>query len=147
MITLPRHVGVLVAVTLLLACSAESDRSRPSSVRGPGRGPIPSKEFGRGPCADDPRIGRVGFPGTPPVLVKRVEPITEQIAPGVRGVVIIEIIIGPDGVPCSVAVLRSLRRDADEAAVNALKQWRFIPAKLNGQGWPVVYNVTVAIER
>lgn len=148
MLNLPRAFVVLV-VGLLFACSPGRGKSdqHAGALHSPPRPLASSEQFERSPCADDPRIGRVGFSGTPPVLLKRVEPSRERIAPGVRGIVILEIIIDPQGVPCSVAVLRSLRSDADEAAVNAVKQWRFIPAKLNGEGWPVAYNVTVAVEQ
>lgn len=147
MLHLPR-VFVVIVVGLFFACSPGRGKidEHASAVQSP-LPSLSSKQLGRGRCADDPRIGRVGFPGTPPVLVKRVEPSTERIGPDVHGVVILEIIIDPQGVPCSVAVLRSLRRDADEAAVNAVKQWRFTPAKLNGEGWPVAYNVTIELEK
>jgi TonB family protein len=147
MLYLPR-VFVVIVVGLLFACSrggGETDKH--TSVA---RSPLPSlasEQLGRGPCADDPRIGRVGFAGTPPVLLKRVEPSTGRIRTGVHGVVILEIINDPQGVPCSDEVLRSLRPDADEAAVNAVKQWRFTPAKLNGDAWPVAANVTIALEK
>jgi TonB family protein len=77
--------------------------------------------------------------------VKRVEPSVERLSPPVQGLVILEVIIDADGQPCSVTVLRSMRGDPDEAAANAVKQWRFIPAKLNGKSWPVAYNVTVDV--
>lgn len=139
-----RVVLLAVAAGLLFVCSPERETAGKPAAPVPLRQAV-SPSFGRGPCAEDPRIGRVGFRGTPPVLVRRVEPSMERVAPGLRGIVIVEVIIDEEGKPCSVAILRSLRRDADEAVVNAVRQWRFVPAKLNGKGWPVAYNVAVAV--
>jgi TonB family protein len=80
-------------------------------------------------------------------LIKRVPPDIKAVSPGTRGVVILEIIIDRQGVPCSVIVLRSLRPDADAAAIAAAKEWRFVPARWKGQPWPVAWNVTVSFNQ
>ena len=140
MLDLAQAIGLCLVMSLVACSPREHKGDHPKVAQ-------QSEEFGRGPCADDPRIGRVGFPGTHPVLIERVEPSIENVSSGVSGVVIIQIIIDSAGVPCSVAVLRSLRSDADRAAVEAVKQWRFIPARLDGEGWPVAYNVAIEIKR
>jgi len=60
----------------------------------------------------------------------------------VEGVVILEAVIDADGSVTSVKVLRSIPL-LDDAAVKAVRAWRFTPARLNGQAVPVVMTVTV----
>jgi hypothetical protein len=38
-----------------------------------------------------------------------------------------------------------LGSDVDAAVVNAVKEWRFIPAQLEGEAQQVTYNVTVTV--
>ena len=66
----------------------------------------------------------------------------------VQGVVILEAVIDSNGRVESARVLRSIPL-LDEAALAAVRQWRFEPARLNGQPVPVVMTVTVnfALER
>jgi protein TonB len=42
----------------------------------------------------------------------------------------------------SVQVLRSIPL-LDQAAVDAVRQWRYRPARLNGQPLPVVVTITI----
>jgi protein TonB len=60
----------------------------------------------------------------------------------VEGVVILEAVIDAHGIVESVRVLRSIQL-LDQAAVGAVRQWRFTPALLNGEPVPVVMTVTV----
>jgi protein TonB len=60
----------------------------------------------------------------------------------VQGVVIIEATIGTDGAVQSARVLRSVPL-LDEAALAAVRQWRYSPTLLNGRPVPVVMTVTV----
>jgi protein TonB len=79
-----------------------------------------------------------------PVKIVNVDPIYPSIAQTVRvkGVVILEAIIDEHGNVKSVSVLRSIQL-LDQAAVDAVRQWRFTPARLNGEPVPVVMTVTV----
>ena len=61
----------------------------------------------------------------------------------VEGVVILEAVIAEDGSVQDVRVLRS-KPLLDDAAVEAVRQWRFTPTLLNGQVVPVVMTVTVS---
>jgi protein TonB len=56
--------------------------------------------------------------------------------------VILEAIIDEGGAVKSVNVLRSIPL-LDAAALEAVRQWRFTPARLNGEAVPVVMTVTV----
>jgi protein TonB len=60
----------------------------------------------------------------------------------VQGVVILEVVIDDDGDVASARVLRSVTL-LDQAAVEAVRRWRFSPARLNGEAIPVVMTVTV----
>ena len=78
------------------------------------------------------------------VNVNPVYPGTARSAQ-VTGVVILEAVIDARGRVESVRVLRSIPL-LDQAAVDAVKQWSFTPALLNGVPVPVVMTVTVNFE-
>ena len=79
-----------------------------------------------------------------PVKTIDVAPVYPVIARSahVQGVVILEAVLNAQGGVDSVRVLRSIPL-LDQAAVDAVQQWRFTPALLNGQPVPVVMTVTV----
>jgi len=87
---------------------------------------------------------RIGGNIQAPSLIKRVEPTYPEIAlvAKVTGLVILEASIGTDGTVESVRVLRSVKF-LDEAAVDAVKQWRYQPLVLNGVATPFVLSVTL----
>ena len=55
-----------------------------------------------------------------------------------------EIVIRRDGSVGDVTILRGLGAGLDQRAVNAVKQWRFSPARRKGE--PVDVIVEVAVE-
>ena len=59
-----------------------------------------------------------------------------------EGVVILEAVIDARGNVTTVKVLRSIQL-LDQAAVDAVRQWRFTPTLLNGEPVPIVLTVTV----
>jgi len=64
---------------------------------------------------------------------------------GVQGKVLLSVVVKADGTPLSVDVSRSSGSSTlDVAALDAVKQWRFVPAKRSGQ--PVQANVIVPVE-
>jgi protein TonB len=63
-------------------------------------------------------------------------------AAGARGVVIIEATIDARGDVVATKVLRSVPL-LDEAAVEAVRQWKYTPARLNGEPVAVLMTVTV----
>ena len=60
----------------------------------------------------------------------------------VQGVVILEAVIDANGNVTSVRVLRSIPL-LDQPAIDAVRQWRYTPALLNGSAVPVIVTVTV----
>jgi TonB family protein len=53
------------------------------------------------------------------------------------------VIVGPDGRPHEMRVSRSLGFGLDEKALEAVKQWRFEPAKKDGRPVAVQINIEV----
>ena len=61
----------------------------------------------------------------------------------VDGIVILDVIIDETGNVTSTHVLKSVTL-LDQAAIDAVRLWKFTPARLNGQAIPIVMTVTVA---
>ena len=82
-----------------------------------------------------------------PSKTHHVRPVYPAIALNAKisGIVIIEATIGRDGTVIETKVLRSVPL-LDQAALDAVRQWRFTPTLLNGVPVPVVMTVTVNFE-
>lgn len=80
-----------------------------------------------------------------PVLRKRVDPqySREAAKAGIEGVVVLRAIIDKEGKVRDVTVLVSLPLGLDRAAVTAVKQWIFEPARLEGEPVEVPYTISV----
>jgi TonB family protein len=87
---------------------------------------------------------RVGSGISSPLKTRDVRPVYPAAAllAGVTGVVIIEAGIDETGSVTSARVLRSIPL-LDQAALDAVRQWRFTPTLLNGQAVPIVMTLTV----
>jgi len=88
---------------------------------------------------------RVGGDVRAPVVIETVEPsYTEEARKArIRGIVIVEAVIGSDGVVKKAHVLKPLPFGLDQAAIDAVKQWKFKPGMLDGKPVDVVFNLTV----
>jgi TonB family protein len=78
-------------------------------------------------------VTRVGPGVIPPRIVRRIEPRHPIGAKERSGTVLLDAVIEDDGIPRVVRVVRSLSWDMDEAAIEALEQWRFSPAERDGE--------------
>ncbi len=87
---------------------------------------------------------RVGTGVVPPKKTRDVRPVYPPIAVASRtqGMVILEAVIAEDGRVRDVRVLKSVQL-LDQAAIDAVRQWRFTPTLLSGEPVPVVMTVTV----
>jgi protein TonB len=87
---------------------------------------------------------RVGGEIEPPKKLKDVRPQYPSTARAARveGMVVLEAVIDSRGVVTNVRVVKSIPL-LDEAAVEAVKQWRYQATMLNGQAVPVVMTVTL----
>ena len=87
---------------------------------------------------------RVGGNVKPPVKVRDARPNypSAALAANVEGAVVLDLHIGVDGSVLDASVLRSIPL-LDDAAIEAVRQWRYAPTLLNGA--PVEVMVTVTI--
>jgi len=86
-----------------------------------------------------------GSEGVPaPKRTKHVQPVypPEALAQGIRGIVILEIVLDKQGKVESTTVIRSVP-GLDESAIAAARQWEYTPTKVDGK--PVRVRVTVPV--
>lgn len=83
-----------------------------------------------------------------PALVERTEPRypTEDRRLGLSGSVILSVVIGEDGRVRDAKVVRSVSPRMDQAALEAVRRWKYRPAMLDGEPVPVYGVITVRFE-
>jgi TonB family protein len=108
---------------------------------GTGRGLGPG--FGAGTGGG---VFRVGGGVSPPKAIYQPDPEYSEEARKAKyqGVVVLAMVIGPDGRPRDIRVQRSLGLGLDEKAMEAVRTWRFEPAKKDGQAVAVAVNIEVS---
>jgi TonB family protein len=130
-------------VQFLFASAADpvATQNPPPPVPVPPSSALPPPQIEDWPAASGiPRANRVSQPPKQINKVPPVYPLAAQLE-RVRGVVIMEAIVGADGKVRDVRVIRSVPF-LDEAAVAAVMQWEYTPAEINGQPTPVVMTIT-----
>lgn len=107
--------------------------------------PPPPPGFGE---VDGQATQRVGGDIKPPTKIQHVNPVypPEALEAGVAGLVILEAVIDTQGNVRQARVLRSITM-LDEAALAAVREWRFTPTLLHGAPVPVMMTVTVNFVR
>jgi protein TonB len=80
-------------------------------------------------------VFRIGGEVSAPILVSKVEPAYTEEARKAKysGTVLLSIVIGADGLPRNVHVIRPLGHGLDEKAIEAVMKWRFRPGMKGGQ--------------
>jgi protein TonB len=110
-------------------------------------GDLPSIVEGTPPPPSPKPTGPVRPGGNiqPPRKIRHVAPIypTLALAARVEGVVTLDAVIAIDGTVQEVRVLTSSSPLLDDAAREAVRQWRFSPTTLNGITVPVILTVRV----
>jgi len=88
---------------------------------------------------------RVGGDVKAPVNTTRVNPIypEEARAKRIQGIGILEVLIDKTGIVKDATVLKRLPYGLSEAAVEAVRQWTFVPATKDGQAVDAVFNLTI----
>jgi DMSO/TMAO reductase YedYZ molybdopterin-dependent catalytic subunit len=129
------------AMTVLMTgCTTAASTAAPSA---PAAAPADS-------CAAmaEPTARRIA-PGsgiTPPNPVYRVEPVAPRAVLGLDAVATVEAVIGEDG-----KVRHICYRDGDRewaaAVAEALRNWRFEPAKLDGKPVATLFTLTTKLRR
>jgi periplasmic protein TonB len=107
-------------------------------------------------CASGPLLAQApqASPSTAPVRVggsvkaptreKQVAPVYPAKAREnrVQGIVILDVTIGTDGTVTDVNILRPIQ-ELNDAAIAAVKQWRYEPTKVDGVAVPVRMTVSL----
>lgn len=108
------------------------------SGRGPGVGPGWGGGIGGGPY-------RVGGGVSAPRILYAPDPEYSEEARKAKyqGTVVLWVVVGPDGRPRDIRVQRSLGLGLDEKAMEAVRTWKFDPARKDGQPVAVQINVEV----
>ncbi|HEV7510017.1 MAG TPA: TonB family protein [Thermoanaerobaculia bacterium] len=88
-------------------------------------------------------IRQVGKGVLPPEIVKQVWPAWPKGAPP-YGITIIESVIDVSGNVCAVRVVKASSKAVGEAAMAAVREFKFKPAKFNGKGVAVRYLLAVS---
>jgi periplasmic protein TonB len=117
---------------------------------GDGRAPIPGSDRSAVNIPSEPpppvviKPMPVGGNIKAPARLSYADPIYPQIAIAakIEGMVILEATIDESGVVRDVKVLRSIPM-LDQAAMDAVKRWRYTPTRLNGVAVPILLTVTV----
>lgn len=114
---------------------AESDVQQPYVVETP-RPPPPAPAAPAAPTTPTPTPGSSATILPMPVAGQTPAPRypTRALRRGDSGTVRVRVEVGPDGRPAQVSVAQaSGSRDLDRAAVDAVRRWRFHPARRDGQ--------------
>jgi len=108
---------------------------------GPGIGPGSGGGEGGGPY-------RPGAGIDPPTLQREIRALYTDDARrrGIEGDVVLEIVVRRDGSVGDVRVRRSLDRGLDQRAIDAVRQWRFAPARRQGVAVDVIVEVAVGFK-
>jgi len=135
-----------VAVPVIMTVTVNFTMNGPGASGGiePTSAPPPPPPPPPAQLVDGQAPVRIGGNVKPPAKVRDVKPIypADAMAGNVQGVVILEATIGQDGYVRSARVLRG-QPLLDQAAIEAVEQWQYVPTLLNGVAVPVIMTVTV----
>jgi TonB family protein len=92
-----------------------------------------------------PGVMRVGNGVSAPVVLAKNEPsYTEEArAAKIQGAVVLNVVVGEDGSPRQVSVLRSLDPGLDQKAVETVSSWKFRPGMKDGK--PVAVQAQIEV--
>ncbi len=143
------RLGLIDEVRAHLASRTQGPGSSGGVGEGAGRGVGDGQGAGFGPGTGAGTGGGPYRPGagiTPPAIRHEVQPdYTEEARRRrIEGEVVLEVIVLADGSVGDIRIVRSLGYGLDDAAVRAMRDWRFVPARR--QDVPVAVFVEVAME-
>ena len=137
---------VALCSAALLTTKAQDKPGETNPV--PGASANTDTKNGRPASAQDKIDGpvyQVGGSVIPPVAIHTADPKYSKQARKAKfsGQVVVSIIVGTDGEPHNVHILRGAGMGLDEEAMKAVKQYKFKPAMQNGKPVAVYVNVQV----
>jgi protein TonB len=96
----------------------------------------------------EPQTSAADVVKTAPRLLRQVQPdyTPEARRAGIEGVVGLTVQINEEGVPVRAGVARSLDAGLDRKAIEAVAQWRFAPATVDGRAVAATVNVEVRFQ-
>ena len=91
---------------------------------------------------------RVGGAVKRPELLSGPQPRYSELArkAGAQGVVILEAVIDEEGRVTNLRILKGVSRELDQAALDAVSQWKYQPATLENRAVKVIFNLTVKFQ-
>jgi len=103
------------------------------------------------PAGAAPQLAQISGPANKggqidmPKLVQMVHPVypPDAKAAGVEGSVVVQVVITKDGSPVSIKAIASPAENLSQAAMDAVKGWKWDPAKLNGEPVEIVTDITI----
>ncbi len=127
---------------LLLLLPFLAQEPSPSAPPAPAALPAAPAASPAAPAADAPRVAGRDVPWP-----KRTKSVTPSYPPaaqavGQRGIVIVQLLVGPDGKVVSADVVRSVP-PFDDAALTAVRQWEYEVTRVDGR--PVLVQLTIPI--
>ena len=97
--------------------------------------------------AGEPKVSST-FQGTvdAPILIQKTEPQYSEEARNkhLSGTVLLSIVVGRDGVPKNIKIVRALGFGLDEKAIEAVSKWRFRPGTSGGVPVDVIAHVEIS---
>jgi protein TonB len=102
-------------------------------------------------CGKRP-VAQVGGADVAPRVIRRVDPVWPEYLrrTRLRGIIIIATLVTETGDVCDARVMRGfpgkIGVDIGDAAVHAVKQWRFAPATKRGTPVAAVYHLTIQFD-
>jgi len=106
--------------------------------RGSGDGDGGPDGLGKGPY-------RAGNGVLPPRVLRKVDPqySADAMRAKIQGAVLLSAVVLPDGSVTDIRIIRSLDRSfgLDTKAIEAARQWRFLPGTRQGEPVPVLVNI------
>lgn len=110
---------------------------------GSGRGPGVGPGWGGGIGGGAYRVG--GGVSAPKILFQPDPEYSEEARKAkYQGTVVLWVVVGPDGRVHDIKVSRGLGMGLDEKAIEAVRQWKFEPARKDNQAVPVQVSIEVS---
>jgi|SRR5215471_6366564 len=128
-----------IGAWILLACAAfcisQAKPAAPSSDSSPAGA--------QQSAPDDPPEWKPGRGMTPPRAIESPQPSYTDRARKAKhqGTCVLALIVGTDGLPHDITVVRPLGMGLDEKSIEAVQKWKFEPARKDGQ--PVAVRIKV----